>query len=431
MSVGASRRGATILLAGAAIAALTIAVGRGDAQPASSGGELTITMLVPNQAKPALDLLIQRFELVYPNMRVEPTYAGGGQIYQLETTELAAGNAPDVLGTQAGCGQPNSICVLAKAGYLAPMIKKPWVKRSLRLVIASDKYGKGLFAYSPAISLYGVYTNDELFRRLGLKIPRTFPQLLDVCRKAKAAGTVAFLLPGATTAAMGGLVAGMSVATVYGKDPHWGAKLRAGAVTFDGSPGWHQALQRLVDMNGAGCFQPGASGTTMASMITQFAQGQGLMIQGTSANKGVIDAANPKFSFSHRVLPVGATASETTTYLFIGGGFSVNAHSSRQSQQGAQTFVDFIARTAQTKLYAEATGGLTQDQFARNRLPKYASSFSPMIAQQKYVPAPIYSWGNANVGLALEQNAIGVITGQRSIDDVLKAMDAAWRQGPQ
>jgi hypothetical protein len=46
------------------------------------------------------------------------------------------------------------------------------------------------------------------------------------------------------------------------------------------------------------------------------------------------------------------------------------------------------------------------------------------------VIAPIYSWGNANVGLTLEQNAIGVITRQRSIDDVLKAMDAAFKQGP-
>jgi hypothetical protein len=32
--------------------------------------------------------------------------------------------------------------------------------------------------------------------------------------------------------------------------------------------------------------------------------------------------------------------------------------------------------------------------------------------------------------LALQDNQIGLITGQRSIDDVLNAMDAAWKQGP-
>src|SRR5262249_46004396 len=150
----------------------------------------------------------------------------------------------------------------------------------------------------------------------------------------------------------------------------------------------HQALQKLVDMNDAGCFQAGASGTTAASAQVQFAQGQALMFASGSAQKGLIDAANPQFRFSHRVLPLGATPSDTTTYFLIAGGYSVNAHSSPQAQQAAQSFVDFIARTAQTKLYAEATGGLTQDQFARDRLPKYAADFTSTIAKQRYVAAP-------------------------------------------
>src|SRR5262249_34499723 len=147
-------------------------------------------------------------------------------------------------------------------------------------------------------SLYGVYTNDDLFRKLGLKIPRTFPQLLDVCRKAKAAGTTAYLLPGATGPAMAPLVTGLAIATVYGKDAHWAVKLRAGAVTFEGTPGWHQALQQLVDMNNAGCFQPGAAGTTNPSALAQFAQGQALMYPAGSGQKGMIAAANPQFTFS-------------------------------------------------------------------------------------------------------------------------------------
>ena len=59
-----------------------------------------------------------------------------------------------------------------------------------------SKYGQGLFAFEPEVSPFGVFTNDTLFAKLGLKVPQTFPQLLDVCQKAKAAGTVALILAG-------------------------------------------------------------------------------------------------------------------------------------------------------------------------------------------------------------------------------------------
>jgi hypothetical protein len=53
-----------------------------------------------------------------------------------------------------------------------------------------------------------------------------------------------------------------------------------------------------------------------------------------------------------------------------------------------------------------------------------------VFAKQKYVINPYVSWWNARALLAMQENQIGLITGQRSIDDVLKAMDAAWQLGP-
>ena len=73
-----------------------------------------------------------------------------------------------------GCGTPISICVLGKAGHLAPMLKKPWTKRSLPLVTSLDKLGKGLFAFTPTVAPIGIFTNDDRFKQLGLKVPQTF-----------------------------------------------------------------------------------------------------------------------------------------------------------------------------------------------------------------------------------------------------------------
>ncbi len=392
---------------------------------------VTISFLVGSVEQQGFDVLIPNFERVYPNIKVDVTYAPSTAVlYQLETTELAAGNGPDLLTTFPGCGQPVSVCALAKAGDLAPMIKKPWVKRSLPLVTSLSKYGQGLFAFEPTVGPDGVFANDDLFAKLGLKVPQTFAQLLAVCQKAKSAGTVAVLLPGADATTLALTIVNLAIATVYASDPHFTAEQKAGKVTFDGSTGWHRALQEFVDMNDAACFQPGATGAAIASAYGAFAQGQGLMTTALTTRKGTIDMLSPAFTYGHYPFPGGTAPNQTTTFLNLGGSVSVNAHASAQNQSAAQTFVDFLARPKQNTLFAQLVGGLTQYEFLKDQIPDFMSGDSAVLEKHEYVVSPVLGWWNANVFLALQQDAIGLITGQSSVDDILNAMDAAWKQGP-
>jgi raffinose/stachyose/melibiose transport system substrate-binding protein len=47
-----------------------------------------------------------------------------------------------------------------------------------------------------------------------------------------------------------------------------------------------------------------------------------------------------------------------------------------------------------------------------------------------YVLNPTLTWWNPNVGNALSQDAIGLVTGQTTVAQVLQEMDAAWKHGP-
>ena len=189
------------------------------------------------------------------------------------------------------------------------------------LVTSLDKYGQGLYAFSSRVVAvpYGMFTNDDLFKKLGLQVPQTFSQLLDVCQKAKADGTPAVLLAGGNASTLERsqllIVETWRCPTVYGKDKHWAAKQEAGTVTFDGTAGWHQALQEFVDMNSAGCFQPGASGTTSASAEAEFAQGQGLMLAGLSQKRARSTPparSSPTPSTRSRA---GTAANQTRTFI--------------------------------------------------------------------------------------------------------------------
>jgi raffinose/stachyose/melibiose transport system substrate-binding protein len=419
-----------VAVAAALCALLALGVGASDASPAKSD-QITLNLYTVFTSQPGLSEVIPNFERVYPNITINATYAPSSAVqYQVETTELAAGDAPDLIGTEPGCASPVAVCQLARSGYLAAMLKKPWTKRSLPIVTSLSKYGQGLFAFDPTVSPYGVFTNDELFKKLGLTVPQTFAQLLDVCQKAKAAGTVAVQIGGIGGTAISNLLVNLAVATVYGKDPHWGHELRTGTVSFDGTAGWHEALQEFIDMSNAGCFEPGLSGTTSSAAEGQFAQGQGLMWPTVSGLKGTLDKLSPQFAYTFHPFAGGTSPNQTATFLFLGITMSVNAHSSAENQAAAQTFIDFIARPKQNADWSQAGGGLTQYEFLKGQIPAWESDFAPVFERRHYVVNPQSTWWNANVPLALNQDGIGLVTGQETIDDVLNAMDAAWKQGP-
>jgi raffinose/stachyose/melibiose transport system substrate-binding protein len=410
-----------------AAAVFALGVGASGARPARSD-QVAISLLEPSGGQPALSVLIPNFERAYPNVTVNVTYADS--FSQLETTELAADNAPDVLTVWPGCGTPISVCVLAKDGYLAPMIHTQWPKRSLRSVTSASKYHQGLFVFDPNVAFLGIFTNDDMFKKLGLAVPQTFPQLLALCQKAKADGTVAMLLAANVTNFLPLLAGEIALTTVYASDAEWGTELNEGKVTFEGTPGWRSALQEIVDMNTAGCFEPGAVGMTTAAANVAFAQEQALMYFSGTGLRGAIEAAGPAFSFSQRPFPGGQEPARTVALLNMTPGFGVNAHSSPANQAAAQEFVDFLARPKQDALYVKLSGGLSQYQLLKGQVPNYLSSFAPVIKDHDYAINPEEFWWNAEIGGALGTYGTGLLTGQESGDDVLNAMDAAWKQGP-
>jgi raffinose/stachyose/melibiose transport system substrate-binding protein len=407
---------------------LTLAIA-GAARPAST---VTISMLAQSTDQPAFDVLIPNFERVYPDITVNVTYVTSATLPQFEETELAAGNAPDIIPTSDGKTLPISVYQLAKAGVLAPMVKKPWAtrNRSLPLVTSFSKVGPVLYSMQPGVNPFGLFTNDALFKKFRLAVPQTFSQLLAVCQKAKSDGVVALDLNGGSPIGVAFLLGNLAVANVYGQDPRWAAQQRAGTVTFQGSSGWHRALQEFVDMNSAGCFQPGMVSTTQPQEAADFAQGGTLMAAGSSSQKGSIGGAGATFPFSFHPFPGGTSATQTETALYFVFGLGVNAHSSAANQAAAQTFVDFVARPKQDKLFEATTGNVTQYDFLKNQLPSYMSSFEPVFSSGKYVVDPLATWWNADVLNTLEQDQIGLVTGQETVDGLLSALDAAFKEGP-
>jgi raffinose/stachyose/melibiose transport system substrate-binding protein len=409
---------------------MALATATSAARPEQRSATVTISVTANSVGLNGYTALINNFERVYPDIDIQPAFPPTNTLYTLLPIQLSAGNGPDVFATYPGCGTPISVCRLAHAGYLAPMVNKPWAKRSVPIVTSFDKVGKALYAFTPIVSLFGVFTNDDLFKALNLKVPQTYAQLLDVCRKAKAAGKAALALPGANQVDVTSLLTGMAVPLVYAKDKKFLSKQRSGKMTFAGSAGWRKTLQEFAEMNETGCFQPGAAGTSEDAAVARFAQGLALMYPAITNMKGLIEAKTPTFTVSHHLFPGGTKASDTRTYVHLSLSPAVNSHSSAEKQKAAQTWIDFIARPKQNALFATIQGGMTQDQFRKRELPPWMSSEAGVVRNGAYVISPGETWWNSQVIFNMQRDQIGLITGQRSVDDVLKGMDAGWKLGP-
>jgi raffinose/stachyose/melibiose transport system substrate-binding protein len=310
------------------------------------------------------------------------------------------------------------------------MIGKPWTKRSLPIITSLTKYHPTLYGFEPTVAGIGMFTNDDLFKKLGLQVPQTLSELLGLCKQAAAHGTVAIVMNGAAPQDVSYLLTGFAVPTVYATDTHWTAEQKAGKRTFAGSSGWQQALQAFGTLSNAGCFQPGMTGTSAPGARAEFAQGQGLIYPGRSDFKGAIDANAPQFSYSFHAFPAGASTTQTNTIVDFGFALSVNAHASAPNQAAAQEFVDFLARPKQDALFAHLLGSITQYEFLKNQLPGFMSSLGPALTAGRYVIDPEDLWWNPGVLVTLEQDGIGLVTGQTTVDGLLNAMDTAWKQGP-
>src|SRR4051812_39390824 len=274
MRQSGSSRGHGVRFAVIAVALFGLLALSAAAAPTAQRAPVTLTFLGSLTGEPSYSAVIRNFERVHPDITIETTYVPtAAQLSQLITTELAAGTAPDLFPTYPGCGTQISICRLAKAGYLAPMVGKAWAKSLDPRVLSYSKLGPTLYAFLPSVVFDGLLTNDTMLKTLGLKVPRTFAQLLTFCQKARAAGTTPLMLTALGSNTLQQLIADIALTTVYAKDKQWRRKLQAGKVTFQGTAGWHQALQEIIDMKDADCFQPGPAGTTGPSGDTMFAQG--------------------------------------------------------------------------------------------------------------------------------------------------------------
>ncbi|MGV9194046.1 ABC transporter substrate-binding protein [Microbacterium sp. MC2] len=339
------------------------------------------------------------------------------------TTQLQGGNAADVMILAPGTGQPISVVTLADAGFLEPI-------DSAASVIPEGTetlYGSDGNAYGQPTGLMpvGFVYNGAAAEEAGIsEYPATYDELLDACATARDGGKSFTVLAGAIAFNTGLMSMLVSATRVYDETPDWNEQRAAGDVTFADSDGWRETLEDIVEMNESGCFQDGVAGGTFDNITAGIGGGTALSaaVPGSAATS--IGAA-AGVDLTVQAFP---PASGQSDLLLASANYAwaVNASSDDSAKSAAADFLEWVAGEEQSKTFADLAGMVPITGATTENLLAPYQPVGELLETGAYVGLPNATWPNPAVYDTLGSGVQGLLTGQKTVDDVLADMDAAW-----
>lgn len=428
MNVLRHRTRAARLLVPVAIAALALA-GCSSSSGSSAGGstEFSLTYAKSNNIESPFEILAKQYMTSHPGVTIKLEGKPNDSYGDSVRTQLQAGNAADVIETEGGSGQSRSVIPLAQANFLEPLgdaVAKTIPAGSESLFQVSGK----TYAMPLGISYAGLIYNATAATAAGVATPpKNLDEVKAACTAVAGTGRSLFVLAGSTVPNAGITSLIISATRVYAADPDWNAKRTSGAVTFAGTQGWKDTLQTVVDLNAAGCFQKGSEGAGFDVITTKMAKGDSVAFFGPLGSASELQKAAPSQKFVAEAFPPATAGGKAFGIASPTYSLAINAGSKQMA--AATAFLDWLSDPAQADLFATASGGLPISGLAQRDLSSTVySGVADLLKNGEYAPLPNSGWQSPAVYDALGTGVQGLLTGQKSVDDVLKAMDSAWGQ---
>ncbi len=399
----------------------------GSSSPAGGSQEFSLSFATSNTVESPYQVLAEKYMKSNPNVKITFNPQPNDSYDQTLRTQLQAGNASDVVVTSPGSGTGRSILPLVQAGFLEPLddAAKVLVPKGSETLFGAD--GK-VYGQAAEITVVGLVANETAAKAAGIAdFPSDFAALEDQCKSLASSGKSFIALAGSAAPNTGLMAMSLAASRVYAEDPKWNEKRTANQTTFAGSDGWKASLEAVAKLNDAGCFQKGAAGAGFDAITKGMASGTSVagFIPGPSWKQ--LKSAAAESDFDVRALPAEKSSGKGFVFASANYAFSINAAS--KNKDAAKAFLDWAAQAEQTKAFAEIDGALPVtglDSYDFNG--SAYKNVGELIKGGKYGPLPNSQWSNSAVYDALATGVQGLITGQKTADQVLQAMDTAWGQ---
>ena len=285
-----------------------------------------------------MDTIAADFNAANPGIIVKAVSVSTADIRNTLKMALTSGTGPDLFYYDAG---PGYLGALADAGLLydlGPVAEQyGWADKLAGWALTAGTYNGTLYGIANEYEMLGVFYNKQIFADLGVEIPTTYEQFVEICKKAKEAGITGLVIddldkwPGYHYESL-----------FYGA--FGGPALVDGAInqTIDG--GWNQpefaeALNALASLVKEGYTSEFPNGIAHDDALRDFYTGGGAMyMTGTWAVSGMYENMGDNVGLF--IFPAAKEGLENTPPVGVGSAVQVSAVT--QHPEETMKFLDYL-----------------------------------------------------------------------------------------
>lgn len=398
----------------------------------SGAGKKQVTFLLfetPNLPASYWDTQIKRVTDKYPDIAVKKVVSPTEDRDAYGKQLLGSGQFPDVhIGLK-------DIAGFAEGGNLYA-----WTAQDLKDFKCTTCGAIGGKAYQlPANTQThsNVYYNKKLFAQAGITAPpKTYAELLDAAAKLKAKGITPFVIGGGKDPFASSLAWTAALTTdLYAKNPEWMHQRRAGKVKFS-DPDFRKATQKFADLASKGYLERKDIGRDYAATQSAFQAGKGAMYPMGSWFGSPTAGDDPKNKFEIGVFPWPGDDGTVKLAAFTGGGLTVSAKAknldaAKRFALGFQLDKANLDASVKADALFPAVKGYTPPSMGKVFTATYGLF---QQAEQQNATVPSFGWeaGDDAMLPGLREKwyaaAQDLITGKKSVDQVVKFLDAEWEK---
>lgn len=331
-----------------AFSTLLVACGNGGSN--SKAVEIEFFSQKP-EMKATLQEMVGDFEKENPNIKVKFTSVpDSGTVLK---TRMANKEAPDVINIYP---QNADFKEYAADGRFLELTDKAGLSHLKEGAAKTYAVNDKIYSLPLNANAYGIYYNKDMFKKLGLKVPKTYAEFKEVVATIKKAGKASpFALSLNDPWSLNGYHQLAWVTVAGGFDAAEDLLIRSNKGAIDANQqATKDVTERLALLSGNA--QKGANGAKYADAVAAFASGQALMLpQGTWA-AAVINEQKPDFKYGMFTFPGDKEGGD---YTIGAADMALSISAASKHPKEAQKLLNYLSKPKVMQKYYDVDGSPT------------------------------------------------------------------------